>query len=479
MSLLILGAVTVCAARDTMELFVSVDGNDRANGTIEEPFGTLPGAVDAVRAMRKAGTDDPVVIYLRDGRHPASGDFRFLPGSPAVAMGIEELDVSKMGLKEKPYAEEPTLLISDGSEFKVPESYPEFSWDVTPQYFMFGDTERVLYPEEVKSIAARTGFICIEKSHGMRQLGAAELGAKHEVAAFKKEKPGIKVLFYFNSAWAWPFTSYNKGFAWDEIENHPELKKFLVINPETGELNHRRQVFSFDVLNPEFRKWWVDTVIKGVETSGADGVFIDQMHGFAWLRPDRSKEVERAMGELMASLKRKLGPDKILLGNNAHDEIARYVFPSIDANMFEHYGEKLLSKEALLRDWDDMLKIAKAGKMSIFRIGVEADPFDKREGSDKEADRHDRIALMAKERLEYWLACYLIGAQPYSYFQYGWGWTLASGSLYDYPELHKPLGPPKGPFKRLSPDEWEFTREFEHASVWVDTERGQGKITWR
>jgi len=81
--------------------------------------------------------------------------------------------------------------------------------------------------------------------------------------------------------------------------------------------------------------------------------------------------------------------------------------------------------------------------------------------------------------LEYYLACYLIGAQPYSYFQYGWGWTLSSGSLKNYPELHKPLGAPKGSCTMVAPNGWEFTREFEHAGVWVDTEMGQGRITWR
>ena len=74
---------------------------------------------------------------------------------------------------------------------------------------------------------------------------------------------------------------------------------------------------------------------------------------------------------------------------------------------------------------------------------------------------------------------FLIGAQPYSYFQYGWGWTLSSGSLQDYPELHKPLGAPKGAYQRTTPGGWEFTREFEHASVWVNTETRQAKITWR
>jgi hypothetical protein len=352
---------------------------------------------------------------------------------------------------------------------------------VTPQYFMFGDTQRVLLPEEVRSIASRTGFICIEKAHGRKMLGAAELGAKHEAAAFKKIKPDIKVLFYFNSAYAWPFTSYNQAFTRDKIDQHPELKKLLLVDPETGKLAHRRNVFCFDVLKPELRQWWVDTVAKGVAESGCDGVFIDQMHGFSWLRKDKSQEVQRAMGEMMASLKKKMGPDRILLGNNANQAIAKHVFPVIDASMFEHYSEELLSKERLLQDWEDMLRIAKAGKMSIFRIGVEQDLAPAKNGGQqgRTRNRSERMAALAEERVEYYLACFLIGAQPYSYFQYGWGWTLSSGSLKDYPVLHKPLGAPKGAYQRTTPEGWEFTREFEHASVWVNTASRQAKITWR
>ena len=371
--------------------------------------------------------------------------------------------------------------VSDGSPFVPKDYYPKFSWEVPPQYFMFGDTQRVLTPEEVKSIAARTDFLCIEKSHGFRTLGAAELGARHEAAAFKKIKPGMKVLFYYNSAYAYPFTSYSRNLTPGKIDQYPDLKEFLLVDSETGDLARRGNTFFFDVLNPKLRQWWVETVAKGVADSGCDGAFIDQMHGFAWLRPDRSQEVQKAMGEMMAALKSKMGPDKILLGNNANQAIARHVFPVIDANMFEHYNERLLSKEGLLQDWEDMLRIAKAGKMSIFRIGVESDP-----GQDQRKDepgarrgRTERMAALAKQRVEYYLACYLIGAQPYSYFQYGWGWTLASGSLYDYPVLRKPLGAPKGPYRRTTPEGWEFTREFEHASVWINTETRQAKITWR
>ncbi|QDS94270.1 hypothetical protein FF011L_30490 [Roseimaritima multifibrata] len=375
----------------------------------------------------------------------------------------------------------PTLTVSDGSSFIPKDYYPEFRWDTTPMYYMFGDTRRTLTPEEVKFIAERTDFICIEKSHASRELGFAERGAKHEAGAFKKIKPEMKVLFYFNSAYAWPFTSYNQMFKPDTIDDHPAYKKFLIVDPKTGELAHRRNVFYFDVLNPELRDWWVNTVAQGVRESGCDGVFIDQMHGFAWLRKDRSQEVQKAMGDMMGALKKKMGPDKILLANNAHQRIAKDVFPVMDASMFEHYNAQLLSKEALLRDWNDMLQIAKAGKMSIFRIGVEVERVRSPQGEQttRKRSRTDPLAALAKERIEYHLACYLIGAQPYSYFQYGWGWTLASGSLHDYPELRRPLGAPKGAFQRTTAEGWEFTREFEHASVWVDTEKGEGKISWR
>ncbi|MBB3208243.1 hypothetical protein FHS27_004070 [Rhodopirellula rubra] len=401
-----------------------------------------------------------------------NGDFSFLPGSPALALGIEALDVSIMGrLKRNPFR------ISDGSVFVPQDYYPNFRWDTVPMYSMFGDIQRTLTPAEVEFIAARTDFICIEKSHGYEELGAAELGAKHEAKAFKQIKPDMKVLFYFNSAYAWPFTSYNKAFRPSKIDTNPELKKFLIVDSKTGELAHRNNTFFFDVLNADFREWWATTVAKGVAESGCDGAFIDQMHGFSWLRKDRSDEVEKAMGEMMALLKEKMGPGKILLGNNANQSLAKHVVPVIDASMFEHYGDKLLTKESLLQDWDDMLRFARAGKMSIFRIGVEYDPESRNRRKSRSSDRSSYS--FAKERLEYYLACYLIGAQPYSYFQYGWGWTLSSGSLYDFPELQKPLGAPKGPYCRTTPNGWTFTREFEHASVWVNTETKQAKISWR
>lgn len=385
---------------------------------------------------------------------------------------------SKNKVKETPVVimEKTPLLISDGSIFNPPNFYPNFSWDVTPQYFMFADGSRLLSASEVATISDKTTFICIEKNHAQKTLKYAEIGAKEEITAFKAINPEIKALYYFNSAYAWPFTSYNENFTRDKIDDYPELKKFLMVNKETGELERRRNTFYFDVLNLDFRAWWVKTVAQGVMDSGADGVFIDQMHGFVWLRKSQKKEVEKAMGEMMMNLKKAIGSEKILLGNNA--SYVKDVFPAVDAAMFEHYNSKKISKENLLKEWGYMLANAKAGKMSIFRIGVEA---EKEEASQTliKGSRGASLEALSKERLEYYQACFLIGAQPYSYFQYGWGWRLNTGPLVDYPELMKTLGAPKAAYKRVVVNGWEFTREFEHASVWVDTEKKEAKIDWK
>lgn len=359
---------------------------------------------------------------------------------------------------------------SDGSTFVPKDFYPKFSWETTPQYFMFQDKNRLLTPDEVAFIAPLTDFICIEKSHGKTELGAAELGAKYEAAAFKKANPDIKVLFYFNSAYAWTYTSYTKNFTSEGIEEHPELKEFLITDPKTGKLANHYGAFCFDLLNPDFREWWVETVAKGVRESGCDGVFIDQMHGNSRFRKEKQPEIEKAMGDMMVALKKKMGPDKILLGNNANNKDAKYAYPPCDAVMFENYAVSRSSKENLLNEWGDMLKNAREGKISVFRLGVE--------GTGR-GNLKPNMPELSQEKLEFALACYLIGAQPYSYFMYSWGWKLSTGPLVDYPELQKPLGVPKGAYKRINPEGWEFTREFEHASVWVDTDKREAKISWK
>jgi len=118
-----------------------------------------------------------------------------------------------------------------------PSWYPRFSWDTVPVYQMFGSPQ-LLTDEEVNTIAASSDFICIEKAHGLKTLGAAELGAIHD-----------------------------------------DLQPLIARDPQIGELAHKDQIYALNVLNPEFRSWWTETVANAVRETGADGLFVDQMHG--------------------------------------------------------------------------------------------------------------------------------------------------------------------------------------------------------
>lgn len=375
-------------------------------------------------------------------------------------------------------ASERKLVTSSGKEFVAKAFYPEFRWDTVPLYQMFSDDHRLLSDHEVKKIAASSAFICIEKNHGVRTLGAAEWGAKHETARFRQVNPRVKSLCYFNSAFAYTFNRYSRRFAHGKVSN--DDMGLLIRDPKTGKLAKRGKLYCFDVLNPDLRTWWSDTVGGLVRDSGTDGVFVDQMHGCVWLRKHRGRAVAKAQAEMMRLTKKAIGEDKILLLNNgAHIPALLQIG---DAFMFEHYNPKVTTKkEAIVKDWAAMKRVAELGKISVYRFGadVRGTPLEKASRGARIEDKGKTFEQLSKQQLEFYLACYLIGAQPYSYFQYGWGWSLTTGPLTEYAQFQKPLGPPLDAYKRQSPRSWVFTREFTHASVWLDLTRREARITWK
>jgi hypothetical protein len=371
---------------------------------------------------------------------------------------------------EQPVAESasPTPPPAQAAEVAVTYRRPPFSWDTVPIYQMFGDGKRLLTDAELSIVAASSDFICLEKTHGLKKMRCTKLAAKREIERFKKIDPKMFCLFYFNSAYAFPFSKDTQVFGAEVVEE--PFRSFLLSDPKTGEPKRRGIVRMFDVLNPEFRTWWAETVGKGVRATGADGVFVDQMHGNVFSRRKQQKEVDAAQAEMMRMAKKAIGPEKILLLNGADSP---ELFEIGDAFMFEHpNAARFLTKEAIVADWDLMKKFSAAGKISVWRIGVNKEPKEAKLVSEADLEKFSR------ERLSYYLAAFLIGAQPYSYFQYGWGWTLQDGALVEYPEFSKPLGAPKAEATRPDPAAWIFTREFEKASVRVDLAAGQGEIHW-
>ena len=375
------------------------------------------------------------------------------------------------------------LITSSGVKLEKKAHYPKFSWDKVPLYMMFADDDRLLTDEEVEKIAGASDFICVEKQHGKKVYGDAVLGLKHETEAFKKVNSKTISLGYFNSAIAYSFNRYTNMLTPDKIDQVPELKKLTLNHPKTGEpVMMGKAFYTFDALNPELRAWWSDAAADMIKESGADGIFIDQMHGHTWLySKDKKAEVADGVVDMMRQLKQKIGEDKIFLANNgARNE---RIFEIADAFMFEHYKKEAThTKEKILEDWQLMAKISDAGKICICRYSAPADldsPLAKSSRMDKKKHKAAEWEELSKKKLPYYLAIYLIGAEPYTYFQWGWGWCLSTGPLVDYPEFNRPLGKPLGKYKRVHPEGWEFTREFEHVSVWIDLEKEDAKLDWR
>lgn len=98
------------------------------------------------------------------------------------------------------------------------------------------------------------------------------------------------------------------------------------------------------------------------------------------------------------------------------------------------------------------------------------------------------VRQAAADALVQTLAPFLIVANEHVFLQYAWFYEVQDGNIPCpagiecgmpsawYPEFSKPLGPPKGPAVN---DGYVWTREFEHASVYVDARsRYASNITW-
>jgi hypothetical protein len=78
----------------------------------------------------------------------------------------------------------------------------------------------------------------------------------------------------------------------------------------------------------------------------------------------------------------------------------------------------------------------------------------------------------------YPLAIFLICAEKYSYFRVHEGYSANEGPRWMrwFPEYDKLLGPPKGPAVKNG---LVYTRSFDHADVWLDIGKREGKIAWK
>lgn len=359
--------------------------------------------------------------------------------------------------------------------------FPDFSWDRVPVVAHFGKHGDLLTRDERKFLARHFPLVVLEKAHGFRTQGSTEAGIAADAAQLKRLARRMKVIFYWNA-----FIDYGNLYrASDTFQRHPEwAMKDLQGNVVTVQAAKRRR---YDQSNPGLRRWWVDVAAEACSNPAIDGVFIDalpqlSMHPKAnediWGQ-EKQRSLEEGMNSSLRMLRDRVGPGKMLLYNGLRgrkelwaDMGMRY-YDVCDAAMIEHFGAlQGASKEVMANDMEAIREAGRLGKAVIVKGWPGFTWLD----TEMMKKPYTELEQLSRERITFPLAAFLAAAGERAYFCYTWGYREDHGTFSWYPEFDRRLGPPLGDAIR---EGWTYTREFEHARVWVDLEKREGRITWR
>lgn len=362
------------------------------------------------------------------------------------------------------------FLLAPHAPIRAGDKSPSFRWDRVPVYAHVGKTSDDFTAEQLDFLAKHFDFITIEKHQASHKRGSTEDGFVVAAREIKKRNPKAKVLFYWNASLD---TSSNRG-VYKAMRTFP-AGGFLK-DSKGDPVLRRKTVPNYDLTRQDVRDWWSDAAAKAVSEYGADGIFADAMGQSQEKGLDDQKLAALVASRvaLLEQTRRKIGSDKLIIYNGLLKDDPGKLLRFADGAMIECFGHPKYgdSKEQLTASFEATHAAAKDGKTVLLKGWP---GFTFRE-SDMMQKPHGELARLAKDRITFSLACFLVAAQTNSYFCYTWGYREMHGTFDWYPEFDKPLGPPKGGAKR---DGWTYRREFEHASVFVDLEKKTARIDWR
>lgn len=363
---------------------------------------------------------------------------------------------------------------------EIQDYYPEFSWDHVPLYQHMRKSEA--FTKEELEYLATFPIITLEKTTGSKTYGSSEKGSIEAALAIKKVNPETKVLYYRNAM-------INYG-GYDVNESLKDIPgKFLEDeNGNTGLHGRNGNNQVYDLSNKELRKWWVDHCIEMAKNESLDGIFIDgnikalePVYLKGVIGTEKKEQVKDGYDIMMTDLRNSI-PDKLLIANiirarlpNSGLDYMQY-FDGSYLEAFEGAANGYTKLEYVTRAIAATQEAARKGKIICLSMGL---------GSARNAQAIDdsRMKMDAlstyEEKLNYKLAIFLICAEKYSYFLAHDGYSVNGNDSYvwlkTFPEYKRPLGPPKGPALK---EGHIYTREFEHASVWLDIENEKADIKW-
>ncbi len=362
------------------------------------------------------------------------------------------------------------------------KKFPEFNWDHVPLYMHMRKSE-AFTPEELKYLA---GFpiITLEKTTGSKTYGSTEQGSMEAASGIKTINPEAKVLYYRNIMVHYQGYDINSSF--DDID-----QPLLMDGSGNTNIVHNGKRGAYDLTNPELRNWWIDHCVDMAGHDQIDGIFIDG--NIKALEPvflgqvigkEKKSQVAEAYEQVMKELYQRTDKDKILIANlirarlpNSGLEYLNYLHGSYIEG-FETEANGLTRLEYVVKGIDAIQQAAQNGKIICFSMGLGL-ARNTGIGIDDTRMKANDVSLY-HDRLTYSLALFLVCAEKYSYFLAHDGYSVNGNDsavwLKLFPEYQKPLGPPKG---AATKEGYIYTREYEHASVWLDIEQQKAKIEWR
>ena len=357
---------------------------------------------------------------------------------------------------------------------------PAFSWKTVPVYIHFGKSGGALTEEELRFVAGVSDFVCLEKGHGKGRFGSTEKGTAHDAKRLKALNPRLKVLFYWNT-----FLNYPLYDACKTVRLRPE---WLFRDGQGKPIYKTRTLEQYNLLDPAFRQWWASVAGEAVKRHGCDGIFMDAVNQAKrplWMKrgwgAGKEKLLTEAVVDMMRRARKEMGGEAILLYNGIRSSDSKKqttgpeYLPHADGATVEHFTAfRSRTKESIAGDIASIGEAAKGGKIVVVKGWP--DPEFNWTNTAKMKLPPEQLAREAREKITFSLACFLVAAREHCYFCYSWGYREQHGSLVDYPEFRKPLGPPKGEATRKG---WVYTRSFEHAAVRVDLAKRTAEIEWR
>lgn len=361
------------------------------------------------------------------------------------------------------------LLLAPPATLHAADVLPPFRWDHVPLYAHVGKSSDDFTPEQLDFLARRFDFIAIEKGQAVRKRGSTEAGVTEAARQIKSRNPEAKVLFYWNT-----FLDIPSYRASRDVPEDWHLK-----DRRDQPVMVRKTLPTYDLSRADMRAWWSDTAATAVDEAACDGIFADALLQVAsagkrkLLGDEKFVALNDGLIAMLEESRRKLGPDKLVIFNGLRGGDGAQFLPMASGAMIEHFGHfSSTGKEKMAEDLDAMRAASRDGKIVCLKAWPGFSWLD----ADMMKNPHDELLRLARKRLTFPLACFLVAAEPHCYFCYSWGYSENHGTFDWYPEFDRPLGSPMGEANRTG---WIYQREFTHASVLVDLETRAARIDWK